>query len=139
MDLTIYKTTYNVDDLRWLGSREGTDTARSVTLTKSTFTVNADGFIPSGTPLAVDGTTGRYKLWTTGTALAGFLLTPVRASAPVGVTAAVGTAQPNPVGPMIDRGRINLDFIPAPAAGTVKAADAATAPRFTFVGTFAAA
>lgn len=134
MDLTQFRTTYNVDDLRWAASREGFDTARSVTLTTSAFTPNADGLIPSGTPLTVDGTTGRYKLWATGLTVAGYLAAPIRVSAPLG-SVAVGTAQPNKVGAMIDRGRINVAHVPGSSTGTPfpDAAGQASNARFTYV------
>jgi hypothetical protein len=121
MELSISTTSYGVDDLRWLASREGTDTARSITITTSGFTVNSDGFIPSGTAVTPDAATGRYKIWSTGLPLSGFLLTPVR----------VKNSSINHVAPLIDRGRINTSHLPT--AGKPDATGQATAPRFVFI------
>lgn len=121
MDLAFTSESYGVDDLRWLGSREGTDTAQSVTLTSANFAtvITDDDMIPSGTPLAVDGATGRYTLWATTADLAGFLLAPLK----------VRDTSRNVAGAMIDRGRIVRDFLPV----APDAAGEGTAPRFVFV------
>jgi hypothetical protein len=119
MDLTLRTVSYGVDNLTWLGSREGTDTARSVTLKSTAVPRNADNMVPSGTPLKASSSGGTYELWTTGATLAGFLLTPQKV---------VDTAV-NVVGPMIDRGRIVGANLPT----AVDTAGRTSAPRFIFV------
>jgi hypothetical protein len=55
MDLTPQKTTYVLDDNSWLDSQHGTEAGEPVTLDLTTFdaTQHANGFIPSGTVVAL--------------------------------------------------------------------------------------
>lgn len=112
-------------DMSWLGSPHGLRNARTAILDISAFTKAthfADGFIPSGTPVAVVG--GRLVPYdkteattTDAGVLAGFILTdqPVVGDADFAV-------------PLLDHGRVNVAKVPypggfaAPAAAAKKAA-----------------
>lgn len=83
----------DVDDLTWLGSREGVATARTGTLTGFT------GDVLSGTPVTEDAD-GFYVAYD-GTNLAGFVIH--------GVTVAAGTVATVAI---LDRGRINTENLP---------------------------
>lgn len=95
--------TYATDNQTWLGSRHGTDVARTVTIDGAAAALA--GFsehIPSGIPLKRDGVTGKYAPVTAiGDALAGFLLT---AQAFDGVS--------DVVAPLLDRGRVRAVRLP---------------------------
>lgn len=132
MDLAITRETFGVDDLRWLGSKEGTDTARSVTLdvsgTAFDAVVDAErNVIPSGTPLQESGNS--YVPFVSGGTLAGFLLAPVKLRA--SAAEVVGTQDATANGALLDRGRVVTDFLPAGSA--LDAAGQATNGRFVFV------
>ncbi|HEX6969117.1 MAG TPA: head decoration protein [Micromonosporaceae bacterium] len=63
MDISVRKTEYTVEDRSWLGSRDGTEFTRSVTLDVSAFdqaTHYPNGYIPSGTVLGRITATGLY-------------------------------------------------------------------------------
>lgn len=97
--------TYTTDDQRWLGSRHGTETARTVTIDGSTLADFVDdNFIPSGIPLkAVAG--GKYApVDAAEDELAGFLLTPQ-----------VLNGDGDVIAPMLDRGRVRATRMPAKA------------------------
>lgn len=87
MDLSIRTETFAQEDQSWLGSAHGTDTARSITLDVSTFTVGThypDGFLRAGLPLGKITASGKYGLYSSGASdgrqtFAGFLFTVVRA------------------------------------------------------------
>ena len=91
MDLSIRTETFTQDAQDWLGSSHGTDTARSVTLDKSTFTLGThypDGWLKSGIALGKITATGLYgpyddALSNGQNVLAGFLYTgvPIRTTA----------------------------------------------------------
>lgn len=116
--------TFGSGDMSWLGSAHGIRNARTAILDISAFTANThypDGYIPSGTPVAIaagllvpyDKTEGT----TTGAGiLAGFVLT----DQPV-----VGTA--DFAVPLLDHGRVIVAKVPysggfaAPAAAAKKA------------------
>jgi hypothetical protein len=101
-------------DQRWLGSREGTDTARTVTLDHDAWESKVvNGRLLGGDAMALNSGTGKYEPATTG--VEGFLLNdiPFRVD-PVG--------KPDCVAPMLDRGRIVLKYLPtAVAAGELPA------------------
>ncbi|MDN4616416.1 head decoration protein [Leifsonia sp. F6_8S_P_1B] len=111
-------------DQSWLGSSHGIRNARTETIDISTFTANThypNGYIPSGTPVAiVSGLAVPYDV-TTGTTtgagiLAGFILT----DQPV-----VGTT--DFAAPIIDHGRVNVAKVPyANFAKPLAAKDATT-------------
>lgn len=62
MDLTIKTETLTANEnVTWLGSRHGTDTAEPITLDRSLFTATfPNGFIPSGVALGKITATGKY-------------------------------------------------------------------------------
>jgi hypothetical protein len=107
MDLSVRTDAIGADDQSWMGSRHGTNNARTVTLAKAAFTGAThypQGFIRSGTPLgkyASGPNTGLYGPYTSGATdgtqtLAGFLLTPQ----------SVTTGTGNIVAPLMDHGRV---------------------------------
>jgi hypothetical protein len=107
MDLSVRTDSVGTDDQSWLGSRHGTNNARTVTLAKAAFnsaTHYPQGFLRSGTPLAKytsGGNTGLYGPYTPGATdgsqtFVGHLL------APQSVTSGTG----NIVGALMDHGRI---------------------------------
>lgn len=118
MDLSLRTESFGQDDQSWLGSEHGTSSARSITLDKSAFnsgTHYPDGYFKSGIPLGRITASGLYGPYTSGATngtqtLAGFLFTavPVRTSADV-----------DPVGAMLDHGRVVEARLPVPvdAAG----------------------
>lgn len=91
---------YGGSDDRWLGSREGLATARTVTLNASTFAAGTfpGGVVKSGTPLVKTG--NLYTPYSGTGTLAGFLATDQ------------SVTNGNAVAPMIDRGRIRTAFLP---------------------------
>lgn len=117
--------TFGTGDMSWLGSAHGLRNARTAILDISTFTAGThypDGYIPSGTPVAlVAGLLVPYdktEATVTGAGiLAGFVLT----DQPV-----VGTA--DFAVPLLDHGRVLVAKVPysggfaAPAAAAKKAA-----------------
>lgn len=91
---------FTTDNQTWLGSRHGTDVARTVTIDGSSLGA-FDGFIPSGIPLKEAGD-GRYApVVGAEDVLAGFLLTP---------QALHGNG--DVVAPLLDRGRIRAARLP---------------------------
>jgi hypothetical protein len=119
MDLALTTESVGQDDQRWLGSAHGTSSARTITLDASLFTSGThypNGYIPSGTVLALKTSTGKYGPYTTGDAnlgtAAGCLLTPVKVAS--------GTSTPS--GPLLQHGRVVTAFLPfTSGAGSVDA------------------
>lgn len=113
---------FGAGDQSWLGSKHGTDAARTVTIDVTAAASKiANGVIKSGEPLAiVDGLAVPYNAGGTGGAevLAGFLLTDQPVIAGAG----------NVVAPLLDHGRIILSKLPSTVA-----ADATTSGQFIFV------
>lgn len=97
--------TYTTDDQRWLGSRHGTEFARTVTIDGASLAdFIDDGFVPSGIPLKV-GAGGKYEpVGAVDDVLAGFLLTPQALNGGGDVIA-----------PMLDRGRVRATRMPEKA------------------------
>ncbi len=99
-------------DQRWLGSREGTDTARTVTLDYTAWASKAEnGRLKGGEPIAYNTSTNKWVPYASagsnGTnSLRGFLLndTPFR------------TGGGDKVAPMMTRGRIILKYLPSTVA-----------------------
>lgn len=93
---------YGGSDDRWLGSREGLDTARTVTLDAGAFPAGTfpDGVVKSGTPLAASG--DLYVPFTDDATqdLAGFL------------TVDKNVTHGDTVAALLDRGRIRTAFLP---------------------------
>ncbi|HLT11821.1 MAG TPA: hypothetical protein VK028_13630 [Micromonosporaceae bacterium] len=114
--------TFGAGDQSWLGSKHGTDAARTVTINVTAASAKiTDGHIKSGEPLAiVDGLAVPYNSGGSdgSEVLAGFLLTDQT------VTAGAG----NVVAPLVDHGRIILSKLPSTVA-----ADATTSGQFIFV------
>lgn len=103
MDLTLTTESYGGSKLSWLGSRRGVDTARTVTILRSSVS-GLTGSIPAGTPLAKSGQ--KYVPYTgaEGQVLAGFLLTDQ------GLKAGGGDI----VAPLLDTGRVIIAKLPVP-------------------------
>lgn len=99
MDLSLRSETFTQDAQDWLGSSHGTDTAKSVTLDKSTFTLAThfpDGYLMSGIALGKITATGKYgpyddALSNGQNVFAGYLFTavPIRTSADVDPVGAI--------------------------------------------------
>lgn len=113
-NLSIHRKRYGGDDMTWLGSREGVDTAATITLDAAAFTVD-DGVVKSGTPVEASG--DKYAPYGGTNPLAGFVVH--------GVSVADGDA----VAALLDRGRINADNLPV--EGFLNPADGG---RFVYVG-----
>ena len=63
MDLTVRDEVFGSENRAWLGSQHGTESNRSITLDAAAFTAAThypEGFIPSGTVLAVITDSGFY-------------------------------------------------------------------------------
>ena len=97
---------YTTDNQTWLGSRHGTDVARTVTIDgAAAAAAGFDEYIPSGIPLKVDGVTGKYApVDDVGDVLAGFLL-----------TAQAFDGESDVVAPLLDRGRVRAARLPVGA------------------------
>lgn len=116
MDLSLNTKSVGGGDYRWLGSKHARDTARTATIDVSTLTAGTDydanGVIPSGTPLGKITATGLYGVFdaaaTDGTeVLAGFLLEPEALQANfAGVSSAKVSV------PLLVHGIINVAFVP---------------------------
>ncbi len=99
MDLSLRSETFTQDAQDWLGSSHGTDTAKPVTLDKSTFTSGThfpDGYLMSGIALGKITATGKYgpyddALSNGQNVFAGYLFTavPIRTSADVDPVGAI--------------------------------------------------
>lgn len=107
-------------DQRWLGSREGTDTARTVTLDYAAWSAKAsNGRLKGGEAIAFDVSAKTWVPYDSGgsngtDSLSGFLLndTPFRENGG------------DKVAPMMTRGRIILKYLPsAVATGATRHAD----------------
>lgn len=110
--LRIRRESFLVGDLRWLGSKRGVDSARTVTLDVSAFVaaglVTDGNYIKSGEPLkeaTVDGST-KYVPYAGAGTLAGFLLTDITVDPRLDDTA-------DAVAPMLDFGRIIRSKLPS--------------------------
>ncbi len=70
MDLKTRTQTFHGDDKSWLRSSHGVDTGQAITLNLALFDLAsefANGFIPSGVPLAKVTSSGKYGRWDAGT------------------------------------------------------------------------
>lgn len=105
MQLNAVRETWGAENQKWLGSAHATNAARTVTLDGAKLAaVTTNGVIPSGIPLK-KGTAGKYEPVTAaGDTLAGFLFTSQSFS---------GTG--DVVAPLLDHGRIRIEFLPAAA------------------------
>lgn len=117
MDLTLRTESWGTDDQSWLGSRHGIGECASVTLDKSTFTEAThypDGYFKSGLALGFITASEKYGPYDNAAVdgratLAGFLFAPVPAP----------STDVDPVGAMLDHGKVVNDRLPVPvdAAG----------------------
>jgi Bacteriophage lambda head decoration protein D len=104
MDLTLRTESWGTDDQSWLGSRHGIGECASVTLDKSTFTLGThypNGYFKSGIKLAKITATGKYGPYDNAASdgrevFAGILFAPVP----------VSTSDIDPVGAMLDHGKV---------------------------------
>lgn len=111
MDLTLRTESWGTDDQSWLGSRHGIGECASVTLDKSTFTSGThfpDGYFKSGIALGKITATGKYGPYDNAAVdgrqtLVGFLFAPVPVST---------TADQDPVGAMLDHGKVVASKLP---------------------------
>ena len=100
--------TFAGTDQRWLGSREGTDTAVTVTLDHDAWESKVvNGRLKGGEPIKVSG--GKYVPYAGTGSLEGFLLNDI----PFRVDT---TNKPDCVAPMLDRGRIIVKYLPSTVA-----------------------
>lgn len=101
-------------DQRWLLSREGTDTAETVTLDHDSWDDKVvNGRLKGGEPIKI--TSGKYVPYAGSGSLVGFLLNDVPFR--------VGSG--DKVAPMLNRGRISVKYLPSTvAAGATLAAGA---------------
>jgi hypothetical protein len=114
--------TFGGTDQRWLGSREGTDTAVTVTLDHDAWAGKVvNGRLQGGEPIKI--TSGKYVPYGGSGSLVGFLLNDV----PFRVDA---TNKPDKVAPMLDRGRIIVKYLPSTVAAN---ATLAAGARFKLV------
>ena len=106
--LQSYRREFGGTDQRWLGSREGTDTAVTVTLDHDAWAPKVvNGRLKGGEPMKI--TAGKYVPYAGTGSLVGFLLNDI----PFRVDT---TTKPNAVAPMLDRGRIWVKYLPSPVA-----------------------
>lgn len=104
--------TFGGTDQRWLGSREGTDTARTVTLDNASWTSKVtNGRLKGGEAIAFNTSTKKWVPYASGgsngtNSLRGFLLNDV----PFRVSAG------DKVVPLLTRGRIVLKYLPSTVA-----------------------
>lgn len=97
--------TFGGTDQRWLGSREGTDTAETVTLDHDSWDDKVvNGRLKGGEPIKI--TAGKYVPYGGTGSLVGFLLNDVPFR--------VGSG--DKVAPMLNRGRIIVKYLPSTVA-----------------------
>lgn len=84
MDITVRSEAFGVEDRSWLGSAHGTEATRTITLDVSAFTAGThypDGYIPSGTVVARNDSSGMYEPYDGDNTAAGFLFNSVSVTA----------------------------------------------------------
>lgn len=104
--------TFGGTDQRWIGSKEGFDTAVTVTLDHDAWQGKVvNGRLKGGEPMkkGSGGTAGKYVPYAGTGSLDGFLATDV----PFRVDT---TNKPDKVAPMLDRGRIVVKYLPSTVA-----------------------
>jgi hypothetical protein len=118
--------TFGGTDQRWLGSREGTDTARTVTLDHDSWTGKVvNGRLKGGEAVALNSSTSKYVPYASGGSndtnkIVGFVLNDV----PFKVNSG------DKVVPLLDRGRIIVKYLPSTVAAT---ATLAAGARFSLI------
>lgn len=127
--LGLRRETFGVDDLTWLGSRRGVDTAQTATIDlsawKSANKITTGNYIKSGEPAKYATVGGKKKLvpYAGSGTLAGFLLTPTHVDPRLGDDADI-------VVPLLDFGRIVVANLPS---GHQVGANPTTSGQFVFV------
>lgn len=114
-NLSIRTESFGGSDDRWLGSREGLDTARSVTLDDAGFPAGTypNGVVKSGTPLGRTDAGTYIPYDPNATVTSGTTTSPAPHSVLRGFLATdQSVANGDAVAPMIDRGRIRTRFLP---------------------------
>lgn len=105
MQLNAVKESWGSENQKWLGSSHATDVAQTVTLDGAKFAAFAGKTIPSGIPLKKAESGGKFEpVADAGDALAGFLF-----------TAQSWDGKGDVIAPMLDHGRIKVDFLPEDA------------------------
>lgn len=107
-----FSESFGGTDQRWLLSREGTDTAETVTLDHDSWTGKVvNGRLKGGEPMkkGTAGTAGKYVPYAGTGSVDGFLLQdmPFRIDT---------TNKPDAVVPMLNRGRIAVKYLPSTVA-----------------------
>ena len=111
--------TFGGTDQRWIGSKEGFDTAVTVTLDHDSWTGKVvNGRLKGGEPIKI--TSGKYVPYAGSGSIVGFLATDVPFR--------VGSG--DKVAPMLDRGRIIVKYLPSTVAAN---ATLAAGARFKLV------
>lgn len=110
-NLSIRSESFGGSDDRWLGSREGLATARTVTLDSTAFPGAVDGVVKSGTQVA-EGAGGKVAQFTDDTTqtFLGYLADDRSIS------------NGDAVAPLLDRGRIRTAFLPLAHVASTDAA-----------------
>lgn len=128
VQLGLRRESFGVDDLTWLGSRRGVDTARTATIDLSAWVtagkVQAGNFIRSGEPAKYATVDGKQKLvpYAGAGTLAGFILTPTHVDPKAG--------DADIVVPLLDFGRIIVANLPS---GHQVGANPTTSGQFVWV------
>lgn len=103
-----YTESFAGTDQRWLGSREGTDTAETVTLDHDSWTAKVtNGRLKGGEPIKISAS--KYVPYAGTGSIVGFLLNDV----PFRVDT---TNKPDCVVPMLNRGVIVVKYLPSTVA-----------------------
>ena len=130
VQLGLRRESFGVDDLTWLGSRRGVDTARTATIDlsawKSANKVTFGNYIKSGEPAKFATVGGKQKLvpYAGSGTLAGFILTPTH------VDPRLTDADADIVVPLLDFGRIVVANLPS---GHQVGANPTTSGQFVWV------
>lgn len=118
--------TFGGTDQRWLGSREGTDTARTVTLDHDAWEPKVvNGRLQGGEAVALNSSTNKYVPYASGGSnntnkVVGFILNDVPFR--------IGSG--DSVAPLLDRGRIIVKYLPSAVAAS---ATLAAGARFSLI------
>lgn len=103
-----FSETFGGTDQRWIGSKEGFDTAVTVTLDHDAWQGKVvNGRLKGGEPIKISA--GKYVPYAGTGSIVGFLATDV----PFRVDT---TNKPDKVAPMLDRGRIIVKYLPSTVA-----------------------
>jgi|SRR6478735_4962026 len=127
VQLGFRRESFGVDDLTWLGSSDGVDSARTATIDLSAWTskIQTGNYIRSGEPAKYATVDGKQKLvpYAGAGTLAGFILTPTPVDPRLDNTHDI-------VVPLLDTGRIIVSNLPS---GHQVGASPTTSGTFRFV------